>query len=137
MDAKHDTDSLRADLLKLRHAALDAAAEALQEAAAATALPVNGGPAFPGITLNDTERNLVDPFGTLLPPDSQATYSGMTLRDYFAAKAMQASVTTDMVPGEACDALIDAAAAHGQDPVYRLALLSYEIADAMLKARLS
>lgn len=64
-------------------------------------------------------------------------FTGMTLRDYFAAKAMQAQVTTDMVPGEACDALLDAAAAAGQDPVYRLAIASYEIADAMLKARQS
>lgn len=57
------------------------------------------------------------------------------LRDYFAAKAMQAMATTDMVPGEACDALVAAAAAAGQDPVYRLALNAYEVADAMLKAR--
>ena len=59
----------------------------------------------------------------------------MTLRDYFAAKAMQAMATTDMVPGEACDALAEAAADAGQDPVYRLALNAYEVADAMLKAR--
>jgi hypothetical protein len=60
---------------------------------------------------------------------------GMTLRDYFAAKAMQAQVTTDMVPGHACNALLDAAQKYDQDPVYRLALNSYEVADAMLKAR--
>ena len=48
----------------------------------------NGGPAFPGITVNDSDVNLVDPFGTLLPPNGQATYSGMTLRDYLAAQAM-------------------------------------------------
>lgn len=61
--------------------------------------------------------------------------SGMDLRDHFAGLAMQAMVTTDMVPGEACDALISAAGERGQDPVYRLALNSYEIADAMIKAR--
>lgn len=66
---------------------------------------------------------------------NHAAACGMTLRDYFAAKAMQSQVITDMVPGEAAEALLDAAAAAGQDPVYRLALLSYEIADAMLKAR--
>jgi hypothetical protein len=47
----------------------------------------NGGPAFPGHTVNDTDGNLDDPFGTLLPPNAQATYSGMSLRDYFAAHA--------------------------------------------------
>lgn len=57
------------------------------------------------------------------------------IRDYFAAKAMQAQVMTDMVPGEACDALLEAAERAGQDPVYRLALASYEIADAMMEAR--
>lgn len=48
---------------------------------------------------------------------------------------MQAQVTTDMVPGEACDALVRNAADADQCPVYRLALSSYQIADAMLLAR--
>jgi len=93
-------------------------------------------------------RGLLDPQGRDGGPAFPESYvgadrphegigDGMTLRDYMAAKAMQAQVTTDMVPGEACDALLQAAADAAQDPVYRLALMSYEIADAMLKARQS
>lgn len=47
----------------------------------------NGGPAFPGATVNDSDVHQVDPFGTLLPPNRQATYSGMTVRDYLAIHA--------------------------------------------------
>lgn len=80
----------------------------------------DGGPAFPG-----------------LHPSKECHYKddGMTLRDFFAAKAMQSQVITDMIPGDACDALVRAAECSGQDPLFRLALNSYEIADAMLKAR--
>jgi len=53
----------------------------------------NGGPAFPGTTVNDTDVNLTDPWGTLLPPQGQATYSGMSLRAHFAGLAMQAALT--------------------------------------------
>lgn len=84
----------------------------------------NGGFAFPQSDPIANEFN-----------NSFGTDRGMTLRDYFAAKAMQAQVITDMVPGEACDALMSAAEAAGEDPTYRLAVNSYEIADAMLKAR--
>jgi hypothetical protein len=59
----------------------------------------------------------------------------MTLRDYFAAKAMHAHLITDTVPGEACDALIDAAMKAGSDPIDQIALNAYEVADAMLRAR--
>jgi hypothetical protein len=67
----------------------------------------NGGPAFPceGYTTNDGNR----PFDGL---------SGMTLRDYFAAKAMQA-----LLP------LYDA------NPNFDLANAAYGSADAMLRAR--
>lgn len=68
-------------------------------------------------------------------PGDYAASTELTLRDYFAARAMQAQVMTDMVPGEAADALFEAALRDGQDPIYRLALNSYEIANAMLKAR--
>jgi len=47
---------------------------------------------------------------------------GMTLRDYFAAKAMQGMLAN---PVEGNDGMISK----------RLALWSYEIADAMLKVR--
>ena len=57
-----------------------------------------GGPAFP--------------YGT--------AYAGMTLRDYFAAKAMQAILSDGSWHGHTCKTA---------------ALESYEMADAMLKAR--
>lgn len=81
----------------------------------------DGGPAFP-------QR-------VPLHPALPGQVGGMTLRDYFAAKAMHAHLITDTVPGEACDALLEAAARAGQDPIYRIALNAYEVADAMLKAR--
>ncbi len=82
----------------------------------------DGGPAFP---------NVPDGAG-----DKWADWDkGMTLRDYFAAKAMHAHLITDTVPGEACDALIDAAMKAGRDPIDQIALNAYEVADAMLRAR--
>lgn len=84
--------------------------------------PDSGGPAFP---------NVPDGAG-----DKWADWDkGMTLRDYFAAKAMHAHLITDTVPGEACDALIDAAMKAGRDPIDQIALNAYEVADAMLRAR--
>ena len=47
-------------------------------------------------------------------------YPGMTLRDYFAAKAMQGVTTRGWTPGNSMDAV-------AQD--------CYQMADAMLKAR--
>ena len=66
----------------------------------------NGGPAFPAI-----ENWRVD--------------SGMTLRDYFAAKALAAMISKDNKEGALC----------GKTGVGHLALFAYEYADAMLKAR--
>jgi hypothetical protein len=68
-----------------------------------------GGPAFPHDAIED--------------PDTEGCFygghPGMTMRDYFAAKAMQAFI------GQHVDACGDA----------HLAEESYAIADAMLKAR--
>jgi hypothetical protein len=63
----------------------------------------NGGPAFPTATL------------------AQKTEGGMTLRDYFAAKAMQALLSSPNCPRQVNDE--------------ELARQAYEVADAMLKAR--
>lgn len=73
-----------------------------------------GGPAFP----------VADPFAVKCPPtDAEALrlQQGMTLRDYFAAKAMQAMIASPHMP-----------AAFDMQPVAEKA---YIIADAMLKAR--
>lgn len=71
----------------------------------------NGGPAFPSDQETDSQGNVL-------------TYRefGMTLRDYFAAKAMQG-----MVEAEYGDRLIEDTWAG----------YAYRIADAMLKARQS
>jgi len=62
-----------------------------------------GGPAFP-----------------MLDEDGGTAWSGMTLRDYFAAKAMQS--------------IIDQQDAH-RGEVDNAAWMAYRMADAMLKAR--
>lgn len=67
---------------------------------------LTGGPAFPQVDLKDSYGMLV--------PDRQ---SGMTLRDYFAAKAMQAILNDAEIFWE------------GAAP------LAYQYADAMLKER--
>lgn len=90
----------------------------------------NGGPAYPGVTVNDTDANLTDPFGTLLPPNGQATYSGMTLRDAFALAALQGALP-----------MLDAFSKElqrkgsGADLDSFMAALSYRLADAMLVER--
>jgi hypothetical protein len=62
---------------------------------------------------------------------------GMSLRDYFAAKAMHAEILTtagDTTP-EAGDALVSAAARHGRTVEQQIAFNAYAMADAMLAAR--
>lgn len=87
----------------------------------------DGGPAFP----------VLPPLG----PDGTSAvgypyvHMGMSLRDVFAMAAMHAHLITDTVPGEACEALLVAAANAGQDPVERIAFNAYEVADWMLKER--
>ena len=67
-------------------------------------IDTTGGPAFP--------QDAMPAWSDLKP-----THSGMTLRDYFAAKAMQSLVAMDHM----ADALV--------------AQQAYELADAMLEAR--
>lgn len=80
-----------------------------------------GGPAFPCTTVNDSDVNLTDPFGTLLPPGSQTPYPGMSLRDYFAAIALPE-----------CMRLL---ASEGNLSRHGAADSAYLLADAMLAAR--
>lgn len=75
----------------------------------------NGGPAFPtrekiGETFDDYTGKWHDEFGN---------FGGLTIRDYFAAKAMREVrwIQGDQTQNSAC------------------AAMTYEIADAMLKAR--
>ena len=80
----------------------------------------DGGPAFP-IVAEDTIYTVFE--------------RGMSLRDHFAAKAMHAELTTCGVPGEACEALVEAARRDGIDPVRKIARNAYEVADAMIAER--
>jgi hypothetical protein len=74
-----------------------------------------GGPAFPS-------------HGSL----GEVTQEGMTLRDYFAAKAMQGELAAMQDPeGEVCGVALDAS----DDTLARLTRHYYRLADAMLKAR--
>jgi len=75
----------------------------------------DGGPAFPAL---DASQNLATGETTV----HQAFYSGMTLRDYFAARALQALLRNVRTS-------VDVWAV---DPI---AQNSYAMADAMLRAR--
>ena len=57
-------------------------------------------------------------------PAHNLTNDGMTLRDYFAAKAMQSALANAKLPPESWPQTL---------PL--IAVFSYEMADAMLKAR--
>lgn len=84
----------------------------------------DGGPAFPrSITIG--EEN-IDLYGEILDKNSTHYYGGMTLRDYFAAKAMQAILNQ----GGALGAV--SKTGNAQDVCARMA---YAFADAMLAER--
>lgn len=78
----------------------------------------DGGPAFPHQDSGDT-----------------GTRPGMSLRDYFAAKAMHDELMTCGVPGDACAALVTAMKKSHRTPEEQIAWNAYEMADAMLRAR--
>ncbi|MEK6418453.1 MAG: hypothetical protein V4801_02535 [Burkholderia gladioli] len=68
--------------------------------------PADGGPAFP----------------TLADNGHSANQDGLSLRDYFAAKAMQGVFTVSPIPSTA------------EEQAY-IAMHAYRLADSMLKAR--
>lgn len=81
----------------------------------------DGGSAFPssGVVLHDGRQ--------------QGAYEGMALRDYFAAKAMQAQLSN---PANDAKALAAAMNNLGlSDPTAAVCRVAYTIADAMLKER--
>ncbi len=82
----------------------------------------DGGPAFPF---------------TYVHPDTRAAMgeSGMSLRDYFAAKAMHAELVTAGALEQPAVALAKAAEAMGQSIEERIAFNAYALADAMLAER--
>lgn len=58
-------------------------------------------------------------------------HPGMSLRDYFAAKALQAGMAGAVLPGVADEQMPEEVA----ELLRQLAVTSYRFADAMLKAR--
>lgn len=90
--------------------------------------PDDGGPAFPEPWTNDGDRNATAPDGQLVPPQCTVHMRGMSLRDYFAAKALSAlnyhNILEAAMTAEECDLAITNCAA-----------LAYRLADAMLEAR--
>lgn len=78
-----------------------------------------GGPAFPTTWTDDSDSNAYAPDGSIAAPESTVQLAGMTLRDYFAAKAMEGRVSGGWIPGD-------------ENAVAREC---YKLADAMLKAR--
>ena len=74
--------------------------------------PINdGGPAFPVADTIHTDGQV------------QFGFNGMTLRDYFAAKAMQGDIASMEAHNDP------------QDAAHHIAKRAYAVADAMLKAR--
>lgn len=70
-------------------------------------------------------------------PHPELASTGMSLRDYFAAKAMQAEMITsfsDATP-EAAQDFVDAMNKAGYTVEQHLAINAYSIADAMLAER--
>lgn len=74
-----------------------------------------------------------DTGGPAFPPHPNAEHPGMTLRDYFAAKAMQQVLRENWEWQREQERQGSRSPQHWSDE--ELASYSYEIADAMLKAR--
>ncbi len=79
----------------------------------------NGGPAFPVEIRNTTEESFTGCMGEEVKPNSFSIYSGISVRDYFAAKAMQGICAHPDTWGRQTNEIAQAA---------------YELADAMLAA---
>lgn len=78
-----------------------------------------GGSAFPECGVWDGDRNQVNPVGAYFDA------GGMTLLDYFAAKALEALIAKDNKDGEN----------RGKKAVPIMAAFAYEYADAMIAER--
>jgi hypothetical protein len=92
----------------------------------------DGGPAFPASWTNESDVNAIGPDGSVVPPSHAIETTGMSLRDYFAARAMlivmPESVDVDVTDRTEPFTL--------EDEFYKLcAERAYRLADAMLKAR--
>lgn len=88
----------------------------------------DGGSAFPGI--RTVLKQTATSGSSYLVKEE---YEGMTLRDYFAAKAMQA-FSTDY---QRLVLIKKEAESQGHSMAIEISVQAYSLADAMLKARLS
>lgn len=93
----------------------------------------NGGPAFP-VALKSGVHGASGLCGEEIPPNVTKTYGGMTLRDYFAAKAMQALIR-ELANTEQADEEMQKLGLVEGDFDRLVAKCSYDYADAMLKER--
>lgn len=87
----------------------------------------NGGPAFPNELRNYTESDIIGFDNETIPRTGVANYSGMSLRDYFAAKAMHGLISAHDSSGTWT----------AIDMNEGIAKRAYQTADAMLAARKS
>lgn len=88
----------------------------------------DGGAAFP-------RPHSLEPYAVDPQHYEHFAQEGMSMRDYFAAKAMHAELLSAGSFAGPARALMEAAEAAGQTIAQRIAFLSYEMADAMLKQR--
>lgn len=84
--------------------------------------PIDGGPAFP------SER------GNVPEDENHGHNRGMSKRELFAAILMHSEAVTCGVPGEACEALVQASQEAGTDVIYHMAMNAVHGADALLRA---
>jgi hypothetical protein len=88
----------------------------------------DGGPAFPHAEIHDDHAG----------PDGDRRHllasTGMSKRELFAAILMHSEAVTCGVPGEACEALVQASRAAGTDVIEHMAMNSVQGADALLRA---
>lgn len=84
----------------------------------------NGGPAFPGKSL---VRRKVELGGEVRTTLFDHEHAGMTLRDYFAAKALQGLCANSN--------FLEGADRYAQATELTVAKAAYELADAMIAAR--
>lgn len=85
-----------------------------------------GGSAFPaGVNQSYTDRENGEP-----------TQYGMTLRDYFAAKAMLGLIAEPQWGERGCQPILSRHSEKGEPELSAIATASYRLADAMIAARM-
>lgn len=87
----------------------------------------SSGPAFPSQIRNDGEDAINGFINEEIPAGTTSNYAGMSLRDYFAAKAMQGMLA---YPGDE-----QRGSHHNNNDAEGVASMSYAYADAMLAER--